>query len=217
MAHYLIETTTDGGVSHKVKSSGGFSFDPTDYSSVDESTFQADINKRVVQYIEIYKVKKGSLAGKKFKVIHKGKYKDTKGGKKKGRPGPWKMKYKGKSGLTNTQAQQLHGGSLGTVKTTFKQEWWTEPPQGVAVKSWWLTEYEQYGGKLTPGQMTVAPGGVTKKYTLGQGTGDLSSAFTQISDELENDVLSDNPVTNVVMNVVAGEYVMNQKILYLNI
>lgn len=218
MAHYLTETTADGGVLHKVKSSGDFSYNPADYTTTDESTFQADINKRVVQYIETYKVKKGVHAGKKFKVIYKGKYKDTKSGKKKGRPAPWKMKYKGKNGLTSTQVQQLHGGTLGKVVTTFKQEWWAVPPQGVAVKGWWLTEYEQYGGMLTPGQMTVTSGGVTKKYTLG-GTGDLSSIFTQISDELENDVLSNNPATNVVIDVASNEYVMDlsSKPLYNNL
>ena len=134
-------------VTYKVNP-GVFSFDLNSYSASDQSTFENDSNKRIVQYIEIYKIKKGAHKNKQIKVVYKAKYKVTTD-KKNGRPKEWKVMYKGKSGLSTSDAQNIFENQNWLCRIQTKQEWWEPiPAELLPIPNWYYDAFEQYGGKM---------------------------------------------------------------------
>ena len=128
----FIKTKTGTSTDRTYTSSDGGA-----YGASTEQEFNSE-NLRLKKYVGIFKVKKGDLAGKKFGVKIKFKYRDNKSGKKKGRPKTPVTQYiifSGNHSMTETQAQESYqSGKLKPVKQT---EEWHEIPDAVPARGWW--------------------------------------------------------------------------------
>lgn len=165
-----------------------------DFQDSTEFEFSNDSNKRLVQYIEYFKIKKGQHKGKKVRIVHKAKYKVT-NDKKNGRPKPWQIVVKGAKGLSNSAAVDIYTNNSWLMKPAYSIEYWDEIPGDVSPASWWVTSYDQYGGKLIPqSPPPPPPAGGEMDYTYT----DIDS-FINLSDILEVDATSENQTTSVSM------------------
>ncbi len=123
-----------------IKLDGASEFTPSS-----KTAFENDTSRRILQYIEMYKVKKGQFKNKKIKVIYKGKYKAS-NDKKNGRPKPWQIAIKGK-GLSTADATNIYNNTPWLIKIVSRMEIWEPLPAGLIVPGWY-GGFEQYGGML---------------------------------------------------------------------
>ena len=171
----------------------------SEYSEITKETFDSDNNRRILQYIEVFKVKKGSFKNKKVKVIHKGKYKVS-NDKKNGRPKLWIIAVKGK-GLSDAAATDLYNNKSWLLKPTSRTEVWEPLPGDLSAPSWWYSSYEQYGGKLSDTGEVIDVDPAIDSLTINWTSHDSNAPLEQ-TDQKE---ISSDMSNNITKLKAAGE------------
>lgn len=147
--NYLVYFKAWSSESEYYNKAGAFNMRVSEYTQIDQATFDGKSNHRVREYVESYKVKKGPHKNKKIKVKHKGRYHVT-SDKKNGRPknnGIWRIVIKGDNGLNTQQATDIYENTRWLLKLSWKQEFWETSP--VPVQTWWKNVYPQFSGMVS--------------------------------------------------------------------